>query len=116
MPKNKKILMMLAKGGTSQADIATALHVSKRDVSAGAKATREYGLTFDAVASMDADVVDDLFFPKEEREPNGAYLQHADCAESGTGFHVGLVHRSGMRWYGPMYAGLGNQLLPSKAA
>ena len=75
MSKNKKILMMLAKGGVSQSDIAAALHVSKRDVSAGAKAIREYGLTFDAVSSMDADVVDDLFFPKEEREPNGAYLQ-----------------------------------------
>ena len=75
MSKNKKILMMLTKGGVSQSDIAAALHVSKRDVSAGAKAVKEYGLTFDAVSSMDADVVDDLFFPKEEREPNGAYLQ-----------------------------------------
>ena len=75
MSKNKKILMMLAKGGVSQSDVAAALHVSKRDVSAGAKAIREYGLTFDAVSSMDADVVDDLFFPKEEREPNDAYLQ-----------------------------------------
>lgn len=72
MSKNKKILMILAKGGTSQSDIAAALHVSKRDVSAGAKAIREYGLTFDAVSQMDADAVDDLFFPKEEREPNGA--------------------------------------------
>ena len=75
MSKNKKILMMLAKGGASQSDIAAALHVSKRDVSAAAKAIKEFDLTFDAVSSMDADVVDDLFFPKEEREPNGAYLQ-----------------------------------------
>ena len=75
MSKNKKILMMLAKGGASQADIAAALHVSKRDVSAGAKAIKEHGLTFDAISSMDADVVDDLFFPREEREPNDAYLQ-----------------------------------------
>ena len=75
MSKNKKILMMLAKGGASQSDIAAALHVSKRDVSAGAKVIREYGLTFDAVSQMDADAVDDLFFPKEEREPNDAYLQ-----------------------------------------
>ena len=75
MSKNKKILMMLAKGGVSQSDIAKALHVSKRDVSAGAKAIREYGLTFDAISSMDADVVDDLFFPKEAREPNDEYLQ-----------------------------------------
>jgi hypothetical protein len=76
MSKNKKILMMPAKGGVSQSGIAAALHVSKRDVSAGAKAIRECGLTFDAVSSMDADVVDDdLFFPKDEREPNDAYLQ-----------------------------------------
>ena len=75
MSKNKKILMMLAKGGASQSDIAAALHVSKRDVSAAAKAIKEFDLTFDAVSSMDADVIDDLFFPKEGREPNGAYLQ-----------------------------------------
>ena len=75
MSKNKKILMMLAKGGASQADIAAALHVSKRDVSAGARAIREHRLTFEAISSMDADVVDDLIFPKEEREPNAAYLQ-----------------------------------------
>ena len=75
MSKNKKILMMLAKGGVSQSDIAAALHVSKRDVSAAAKAIREYGLTFDAIDSMGADVVDGLFFPKERRETDGAYLQ-----------------------------------------
>ena len=75
MSKNKKILMMLAKGGVSQSDVAAALHVSKRDVSAGAKAIREYDLTFDSVSSMDPDAIDDLFFPKEEREPNDAYLQ-----------------------------------------
>ena len=75
MSKNKKILMMLAKGGMSQSDIASALHVSKRGVSAGAKAIREHGLTFDAVNGMDAGAVDDLFFPKKGREPDDAYLQ-----------------------------------------
>ena len=75
MSKNKKILMMIAKGGMSQSDIASSLHVSKRDVSAGAKAVREYGLTFDAISSMEAGAIDELFFPKGEREPNGAYLQ-----------------------------------------
>ena len=75
MSKNKKILMMLTKGGASQSDIASALHVSKRDVSAAAKVVKEHGLAFDAVATMDADMVDSLFFPKEEREPNGAYLR-----------------------------------------
>lgn len=75
MSKNKKILLMLAKGGATQSDIAAALHVSKRDVSAGAKVMRECGLTFDAVSSMDADAVDDTFFAKEERRPNDAYLR-----------------------------------------
>lgn len=75
MSKNKKILLMLAKGGATQSDIAAALHVSKRDVSAGAKVMRECGLTFDAVSSMDADAVDDMFFAKEERRPNDAYLR-----------------------------------------
>ena len=75
MSKNKKILLMLAKGGATQSDIAAALHVSKRDVSAGAKVMRECGLTFDAVGSMDADAVDDMFFAKEERRPNDAYLR-----------------------------------------
>lgn len=75
MSKNKRILMLLAKGGASQSGIAAALHVSKRGVSAGARALREHGLTFDAVSSMDADVVDDLFFPRERRGPNGACLQ-----------------------------------------
>lgn len=36
---------------------------------------RECGLTFDAVSSMDADAVDDMFFAKEERRPNDAYLR-----------------------------------------
>ena len=75
MSKNKKILLMLAKGGATQSDIAAALHVSKRDVSAGAKVMRECGLTFDAVSSMDADAIDGMFFAKEERRPNDAYLR-----------------------------------------
>ena len=66
---------MLAKGGASQADIAASLHVSKRDVSAGAKAIREHGLTFDDVSWMDAALIDELFFPKEGRAANDAYLR-----------------------------------------
>ena len=54
MSKRKKILLMLAKGGVSQAGVAAALHASKRDVSACAKAIRERGLTFDDVAAMGA--------------------------------------------------------------
>lgn len=75
MSKNKQILLMLCKGGVSQSDIAAALHVSKRDVSAGVKAIKEFGLTFDSVSAMDAGAIDDMFFPREEREPNDAYLQ-----------------------------------------
>ena len=38
MSKNKQILLALFKGGSSQDAIAATLHVSKRDVSAAAKA------------------------------------------------------------------------------
>lgn len=75
MSRDKRILMLLAKEGVSQSGVAAALHVSKRGVSAGARALREHGLTFGAVSSMDADVVDDLFLPRERRGPNGACLQ-----------------------------------------
>lgn len=37
MSKSKKILLTLAKGGATQSDIAAALHVTKRDIFAGAK-------------------------------------------------------------------------------
>ena len=52
MSKRKKILLMLAKGGVSQSEVAAALHASKRDVSACARAIREHDLTFDGVAAM----------------------------------------------------------------
>lgn len=77
MSKNKKILLMLLKGGMPQADIAFALHVSKRDVSAASKAIRQHNLAYDVVASMDAAVIDEAFFPKEDRQENEAYL-HVD--------------------------------------
>lgn len=63
MSKRKKILLMLAKGGVSQAGVAAALHASKRDVSACAKAIRERGLTFDDVAAMGAAEVDGMLAP-----------------------------------------------------
>lgn len=75
MSRDKRILMLLAKEGVSQSGVAAALHVSKRGVSAGARALREHGLTFGAVSPMDADVVDDLFLPRERRGPNGACPQ-----------------------------------------
>lgn len=63
MSKRKKILLMLAKGGVSQAGVAATLHASKRDVSACAKAIRERGLTFDDVAAMGAAEVDGMLAP-----------------------------------------------------
>ena len=54
MSKKKKILLMLAKGGVSQSEVAAALRASKRDVSACARAIRERGLAFDAIAAMTA--------------------------------------------------------------
>ena len=74
MSKRKKILLMLAKGGVSQADVAAALHASKRDVSSCARLLREQGLTFDRVCTMGAAEVDGLF-PSDGRKPNPAYLQ-----------------------------------------
>lgn len=67
-------MLMLAKGGVSQAGIAASLHVSKRDVSACAKALRERGLAFDDVSAMSSAEVDELF-PSHGREANDAYLQ-----------------------------------------
>ena len=66
MSKKKKILPMLAKGGSSQSEIAAALHASKRDVSACAKAIREHRLTFDAVSAMGAAEVDEMLAPGKE--------------------------------------------------
>lgn len=52
MSKKKKILLMLAKGGASQSEVAAALHASKRDVSACARALRERSLTLDGVSCI----------------------------------------------------------------
>lgn len=62
MSERKKILLMPAKGGVSQAG-AAALHASKRDVSARAKAIRERGLTFGGVAAMGAAEADGMLAP-----------------------------------------------------
>jgi transposase len=75
MSKHKKILLAVTKGGMSQSEVAASLHVSKRDVSAAAKAAREHGLTFDEVSRMDPAAVDDTFFPKDGRGPDPAYLR-----------------------------------------
>ena len=73
MSKRRKILLMLAKGGASQAEVAAALHVSKRDVSACARAMRARSLTFDAVSAMTEAEVDAMLAPP--RAPaESAYL------------------------------------------
>ena len=77
MSKNKQILLALLKGGSSQDAIAATLHVSKRDVSAAAKAVSNHGLGFADVMAMDAAAIDDTFFPKRQagRKKDDAYLQ-----------------------------------------
>ena len=74
MSKRKKILLMLAKGGASQSEVAAALHASKRDVSACARAIRERGLAFDAIAAMTAAEVDEMMLPPNGKPVEGAYL------------------------------------------
>lgn len=73
MSKRRKILLMLAKGGVSQSEVAAALSVSKRDVSACARAIRERGLTFDAVSAMAGAEVDAMLAPPR-RPAESAYL------------------------------------------
>ena len=74
MSKRRKILLILAKGGVSQSEVAAALHASKRDVSACARAIREHELTFDRLAAMSESEVDAMLAPP--REPSeSAYLQ-----------------------------------------
>ena len=73
MSKKRKILLMLAKGGASQSEVAAAARASKRDVSACAKAVRERRLTFDGIAAMSATEIDEMLAPP--REPRAsAYL------------------------------------------
>ncbi|OUO58146.1 hypothetical protein B5F74_10965 [Collinsella sp. An271] len=75
MSKKKKVLLMLSKGGVSQSEVAAALHVSKRDVSACARALRERGLAFDDVAAMGAAEVEALLALPGGGAAESAYLQ-----------------------------------------
>lgn len=74
MPKNKKILLALLRGGASQSTVAAALHVSKRDVSAAAAVIRERGLTLADVEPMAPADVDGELFPRAPRKRSEAYL------------------------------------------
>ena len=74
MSKKKKILLMLAKGGVSQSEVAAALHASKRDVSACARAIREHGIAFDDVSAMTEAEVDGMLAPSARGKAESAYL------------------------------------------
>lgn len=52
MSKRKRVLVMLARGGHSQADVAAVVGCSKRDVSECARWLRETGATLDQVKAM----------------------------------------------------------------
>jgi hypothetical protein len=73
--RNKKILTMLARGQTSQKDIASILHCSKRDVSLAAKAIREHDLSAEEIEGMDDVAIARLFLPAKPRAKNESYLQ-----------------------------------------
>ena len=75
MSKKKKILLMLAKGGVSQSEVAAALHASKRDVSACARVLRERSLTFDDVSAMGVADVEGMLAPAAGTPAESAYLQ-----------------------------------------
>lgn len=74
MSKKKKILLMLAKGGVSQSEVAAALRASKRDVSACARAIRERGVTFDDVSAMTEAEVDGMLAPPAREKAESAHL------------------------------------------
>ena len=76
MPKKKRVLLMLLKGGMSQSDIAAVNRCSKRDVSAAARAIADYALTADAVDAMTEAEIERLVGPpKEPRGKDPRYLQ-----------------------------------------
>ena len=75
MSKKKKILLMLAKGGVSQSEVAAALHASKRDVSACARVLRERSLTFDDVSAIGVADVEGMLAPAAGTPAESAYLQ-----------------------------------------
>lgn len=73
--RNRKLLEMLAGGGATQDEIAAALHVSKRDVSAASKALRERGLTAESIAGMDGDGIDALLARPAASKAESPYLR-----------------------------------------
>lgn len=74
MKKGKRMLILLARGGMSQSEIAGALHVSKREVSLAAKVVKDLQLDADTIELIAEDVAEELVFPKTQRVANDAYL------------------------------------------
>ena len=76
MPKKKRMLLMLLKGGMSQSDVAAIVHCSKRDVAAASKLIKTKGLTAAAVLALAESEAEELLAPKHKpREKNPDYLQ-----------------------------------------
>ena len=73
--RGEKILLMLAKGGVSQSEVAATLHVSKRDVSACARVLCERSLTFDDVSAMGAAGSRRYWRRRRALPPESPYLQ-----------------------------------------
>lgn len=74
MPNYRMMLTMLARGGTSQADVAAVCGCSKRDVSRAAAVLRETGLRWDDVADLD-DAGIAALFPRTVRSKDAGHLQ-----------------------------------------
>lgn len=72
--KKKKMVLMLARG-SSQNQVVTALHVSKRDASAAAKALADSGLDASKLSAMTEGEVSAKLFPKAKRQLDARYLQ-----------------------------------------
>lgn len=72
---DRKRMLVLLISGTSQREVAEALHASRRDVSAAAKVVKEKGIGLADVMPLTESEVRDRWFPRKEREKNPCYLQ-----------------------------------------
>ena len=74
MSKRKRVLVMLARGGHSQADVAAIVGCSKRDVSECARFLRESGMGVDELEAMsEADAA--AIFAAPPRRRDESHLQ-----------------------------------------
>ena len=84
MTKHKALMLAVARGETSQSQIAASLHASKQDVSAAAKAVKEHGLDAAQIEGMDAASIEKRYFPKERRRPAPRLLPPSTAARGDT--------------------------------